>query len=90
MSALMENEIIQYLKKHGESLDADIAKDIGLPLSQTVTQLTELTVKGYIMSYHSTKFDHGKKVEGLRCRIAGYIPPAAPGRKSTKVQLKLS
>lgn len=29
----MKNEIIAYLKKHGESLDADIAKEVGLSLS---------------------------------------------------------
>ena len=32
----------------------------------------------------NTKFaiyDAGKEVHGLLCRIAGYVPPAAPGRK---------
>ena len=41
------------------------------------------------MVCHSTKFDKGKKIEGISCRLAGFIPPAAPGRKS-KSQLKLS
>ena len=30
--------------------------------------------------------EKGKTIEGTSCRIAGYIPPAAPGRKS-KAQL---
>jgi hypothetical protein len=84
------NPILQYLKTHGESSDVDIAKAVGFTLANARIELSELTAKGDIMSYQSTKFEGGKKFEGMRCRVAGYIPPAAPGRKSTKVQLKLS
>jgi hypothetical protein len=83
------NEILQYLKAHGEQLDAEIALAVGMPLIKVREQLVELAAKGEIMSYQSTRFEKGKKVEGIRCRIAGFTPPAAPGRKS-KVQLKLS
>lgn len=83
------NEILQYLKTHGERLDAEIAQAVGLSVANVRKHLVELAAKGEIMSYQSTKFENGKKVEGIRCRIAGFIPPAAPGRKS-KVQLKLS
>lgn len=86
----MKNEIIAYLKKHGESLDADIAKEIGLPLPKIRSLLDELTSKGDIMSYQSIKFVNGKPIVGVRCRVSGFIPKAAPGRKSGKVQLKLS
>jgi hypothetical protein len=41
------------------------------------------------MACHSIRYEKGKKIEGIKCRLAGYIPPAAPGRKS-KSQLKLS
>lgn len=83
------NEILQYLKTHGERLDAEIAEAIGMSLAKVRIQLSELAAKGEIMSYQSTRFENGKKIEGIRCRVAGFIPPAAPGRKS-KVQLKLS
>lgn len=83
------NEIIQYLKTHGERLDAEIAQAVGLTLSNVRKQLLELADKREIMFYQSTKFENGKKIEGMRCRISGFVPPAAPGRKS-KVQLKLS
>jgi hypothetical protein len=39
------------------------------------------------MLCQSIRFNNGKRSEGLLCRIAGYIPPAAPGRKS-KAHLK--
>jgi DNA-binding IclR family transcriptional regulator len=76
------NQILQYLKTHGERLDAEIAAAAGLSLSKTRLQLKELAAKGEIMSYHSTRFHEGQKTEGIRCRLAGFIPPAAPGRKS--------
>jgi DNA-binding Lrp family transcriptional regulator len=82
-------EILQYLKTHGEQPDTEIAKAVGLSVANVRKHLVELAAKGEIMSYHSTKFENGKKIEGIRCRLAGFIPPAAPGRKS-KVQLKLS
>jgi len=82
-------EILQYLKANGERLDTDIAEATGLSLAKVRAQLTELAAKGEIMVCHSTKFEKGKKTEGISCRLAGFIPPAAPGRKS-KSQLKLS
>ncbi|HEY6018980.1 MAG TPA: ArsR family transcriptional regulator [Candidatus Paceibacterota bacterium] len=83
------NEILQYLKTHGERLDAEIAQTVGLSLAKVRVELAEMTAKREIMCYQSTKFENGKKIEGMRCRILGFVPPAAPGRKS-KVQLKLS
>jgi DNA-binding IclR family transcriptional regulator len=83
------NNILQYLKTNGEQLDTDIADATGLTLAKVRLQLAELASRGEIMVCHSTKYDKGKKVEGISCRLAGFIPPAAPGRKS-KSQLKLS
>ncbi len=75
------DKILKYLKKHGESLDADIAEAAGMPLATARTYLAELASKGVIMAYHSTRFHDGKKIEGIRCRLSGFVPPAAPGRK---------
>lgn len=82
-------EILQYLKTHGERLDADIAQAVGVSLTIVRKHLIELAAKGEVMSCHSIRFEKGKKIEGMSCRISGFIPPAAPGRKA-KVQLKLS
>ena len=83
------NEILQYLKTRGERLDSEIAEATGIPLAKVRVYVRELTDKGEVMSCHSTRFEKGKKIEGIRCRISGFIPPAAPGRKS-KAQLTLS
>ena len=82
-------EILQYLKSHGERLDTDIAVVTGMPLANVHIHLSELAAKGEIMVCHSIRFEKGKQIEGIKCRLAGYIPPAAPGRKS-KAQLNLS
>lgn len=83
------NEILQYLKKHGERLDAEIALATGTSLAKVRLQLTELSAKREIMTCYSIRYEKGKKIEGIRCRITGFIPPAAPGRKS-KAQMQLS
>jgi len=82
-------EILHYLKTHGERLDTEIALATGIPLAEVRLYLPELAAKGKVMACHTIRFVKGKKVEGISCRLAGYIPPASPGRKS-KVQLKLS
>ena len=77
------NEILQYLKSHsGEKLDAEIAQAAGLSLSKTRLYLAELAAKGEVVAYHSTRFVEGQKIEGIRCRLSGITPPAAPGRKA--------
>jgi predicted ArsR family transcriptional regulator len=76
-------EILQYLKSHGEQLDTEIAAATRIPLANVRIHLTELAANGEIVSCHTIKYAKGKKIEGMLCRIAGYIPPAAPGRKAS-------
>lgn len=82
-------QILLYLKTHGEQLDTEIAAAVGLSLNKTRVLLNELAASGDLMSCHSIRYENGKKIEGMKCRIAGYIPPATPGRKS-KAQLGIS
>ena len=83
------NEILLYLKKHGECLDTDIAAATGIPLAELHLQLAELKATNQVMLCHSTKFVKGKEVKAMICRISGYIPPAKPGAKP-KVGITLS
>ena len=75
-------EILKYLKVNGERLDTEIAKAVGISLANVSLQLAELTAKGDVISCHLIRFEKGKKIEGISCRLAGFTPPAAPGRKS--------
>lgn len=85
-----KKKILQYLKKsNGERLDAAIATGTGIPLGKVHLYLSELAANREIVSCYSIRFENGRKIEGISCRLAGYIPPAAPGRRA-KSQLKLS
>lgn len=77
------DQILQYLKKHGEKLDSDIAIARHIPLTRVRAFVTELTATGEVIVCHTTRYVEGRKVEGILCRISGYIPPASPGKKAT-------
>lgn len=73
--------IIDYLRLHGEQLDADIAEALQRPLEEVRSDIRALSAKGAVMSCFVTRFRDGTTVEGWTCRISGFIPPPAPGRK---------
>jgi len=80
-------EILQYLKNSGERLDSEIAAATGLSLAKVRMSVTDLQARGAVMVCRSIRDKDGKEIDGILCRISGYIPPAAPGRKS-KAQLR--
>jgi predicted ArsR family transcriptional regulator len=82
-------EILQYLKNTGEKTDTEIAEATGLSVEVIRFQLVELAAKKEVMVCQSIRFENGKKIECMSGRISGFIPKAAPGRKSAKVNLKL-
>ena len=75
-------EILQYLKNHGEQLDSEIAAATGLSLANVRIGMSALSARGDVMMCRSIRFKDGKQIDAMLCRVSGYIPPAAPGRKS--------
>ena len=73
--------VLQYLKKHGEQLDTDIATALGIPLPEIRVSLSYLSSQGETSQCSVTRFPNGKPVQGMLYRAIGYIPPKAPGRK---------
>jgi hypothetical protein len=73
--------ILQHLKKHGQQLDSEIAAATGIPLPKVRSSLSDLSARGEISKCNVTRFNDGTAVEGILCRVAGFIPPSAPGRK---------
>jgi len=73
--------ILTHLKKHGQLLDADIAAKTGIALADVRSCLQELSAQKAISMCSMTVFKNGEAIEGLFCRVAGYMPSAAPGRK---------
>ena len=73
--------ILHHLKRHGQLLDSELATATGIPLAAIRSSLTELSAQGEISRCSVTRFSNGKPVEGMLCRIAGFIPRPTPGRK---------
>ena len=44
--------------------------------------MSDLSARGDVMMCRSIRYKDGQEIEGMLCRVSGYIPPAAPGRKS--------
>jgi predicted ArsR family transcriptional regulator len=74
-------EVLECLKKYGQRLDLEIAKEVGMPLATVRKRLESLVASGDIITCSLTRFNNGKRTEAWQCRVSGYVPPPAPGRK---------
>jgi hypothetical protein len=72
---------LQCLKKYGERLDLEIAEEMGVPLATVRERLVRLAAAGEIITCNLTRFESGSPIQALQCRVTGYVPPKAPGRK---------
>ena len=75
-------EILQCLKKYGQRLDLEIAKEMGVPLATVRRQLLGLAATTAVIMCNLTRFEDGKRIDAWQCRVSGYVPPLAPGRKA--------
>jgi predicted ArsR family transcriptional regulator len=75
-------EILDCLKKYGQRLDVEIAKETGVPLEMVRQRITALAATGAVITCNLTRFEKGQRMEAWQCRVSGYVPPLAPGRKA--------
>jgi hypothetical protein len=52
-----------------------------VPLATVRRQLVALAGKREIVMCDLTRFENGKRIDAWQCRVSGYVPPPAPGRK---------
>jgi len=76
------NEILSCLKKYGQRLDSELAEETGVPLAIVRLRLAELAATSAIITCSLTRFEHGERIDALVCRMSGWVPPPAPGRKA--------
>lgn len=74
-------EILDCLRKYGQRLDLEIAKETGVPLETVRERLVALAASGAVIMCSLTRFEKGKRIDAWQCRVSGYVPPLAPGRK---------
>ena len=75
-------DTLNYLKKHGQRLDLELARDRGIPIDLARQHLAQLAERREIVMCKVTQFEAGARIDGWLCRISGYSPPPAPGRKA--------
>lgn len=74
-------ETLQCLKRHGQRLDLEIAKELRVPLATVRQHLTALAERREAIVCRTIQFENGHPFEAWQGRVSGFIPPAAPGRK---------
>jgi hypothetical protein len=74
-------DTLDCLKKYGQRLDLEIAKEMNVPLATVRRQLVGLAATREVIMCNLTRFEDGKRIDAWQCRVSGYIPPVAPGRK---------
>jgi DNA-binding IclR family transcriptional regulator len=76
-------DVLDCLKKYGQRLDVEIAKETGVPLAKVRERLADLATTGAVITCKLTRFEKGVRTDAWQCRVSGYVPPLAPGRKAT-------
>ena len=74
-------ETLQCLKKHGQRLDLEIAKEMRVSLATVRQHLTTLAESREAVVCKTIQFENGRRFEAWQGRVSGFVPPAAPGRK---------
>ena len=74
-------ETLQCLKKHGQRLDLEIAREMRVPLATVRLHLTALAESREAIVCKTIQFEKGRSFEAWQGRVSGFVPPASPGRK---------
>ncbi len=74
--------VLRCLEKYGERLDTEIAEEIGVALAVVRERAADLASAGALITCSVTRFEKGGRIDGFLYRVAGYMPPAAPGRRA--------
>jgi predicted ArsR family transcriptional regulator len=74
-------EILQCLKKHGQRLDLEIAKEMRMPLATVRQHLKALADSREAIVCKTIQFENGRQFEAWQGLVSGFVPPSAPGRR---------
>jgi predicted ArsR family transcriptional regulator len=66
----MYRSIIEFLRNNGERLEADIAKELHLPMTLVQSHLSQLSSTGEVICCRLTRYFDGTKIEGTSWRLA--------------------
>ena len=76
------HEVLECLKKYGQRLDLEIAEETRIPLATVRGRLAALRASGEVVMCKLTRYEGERTIEAWECRVSGYAPKPAPGRKA--------
>jgi len=74
-------ETLECLKKHGQRLDLEIAKELRTSVALVRQHLTALAESRQAILCKTIQFEKGRQFEAWQGRVSGFVPPTTPGRK---------
>ena len=69
-----DTPIFEHIRQQGQVRDADIAAALGLGIARVRNAIDGLAARGRIFCCRVTRFDNGKRIDEVLCRVSGYIP----------------
>ena len=75
-------EVLDCLKKYGQRLDLEIARELNMPLATVRERIAGLAATGAVITCSLTRFERGKRIDAWQCRVSGYVPPIMHGQKA--------
>jgi predicted transcriptional regulator len=81
MTTQTSTNILAFLKANGQRSESEIAEALKMSLTRVRSHVAQLASSGDIICCNLTRFEGGKTIEGISCRLSCYTPPPARGRK---------
>ena len=83
---MLKENVFNCVKKHGQIIDWQIAKELNLSTQEVGVLIGQLKESNKLYTCDIITFENGEEMKGLLCRVSGYAPPGAPGRKAKPQQ----
>ncbi len=80
----MKEQILDYLKVHGDSLDSDISSFLRVPQSHVSEHISELCTSGDLICCKVTRYTEGKPTESVACRLRRALPSFGTAPKTRR------
>jgi DNA-binding Lrp family transcriptional regulator len=78
---MLIDDLFNCVKRHGQMIDRQIAKELGLSLEEVRALVYQLQASNKLYTCDIINFEDGVEIKGLLCRVSCFMPKASPGRK---------
>lgn len=78
---MLIDDLFDCVKRHGQIIDRQLAKELGLTLDEVRALVYQLQASNKLYTCDIINFEDGVEVKGLLCRMSCFMPKGSPGRK---------